>query len=122
MNNKLFDEKLYDELKEERILKLQQFLKDDFGFEILHDMGGTFHSKKISENTWQQLSGGGEDATDFDIVVGVPADSVRLQTGDDAGQVLKSWTLSEELGIDGKELTTVAMVKTFLMRFVEEGI
>ena len=100
----------------------QQFLQDDFGFEVLIDMGGTFYEKQISENTWQELSGGGEDATDFDVVVGVRADSVRLETSDDGGQILKSWTLSKELGIDGKELTTIAMVKTFLMRFVEAGI
>ena len=100
----------------------QQFLQDDFGFEVYRDMGGTFHSKKISENTWQELVGGGEDATDFDVVVRVPANSVRLETGDDAGQVLKSWTLSEELEIDGDTITTEGMVRTFLMKFVEEGI
>jgi len=99
----------------------QQFLKDDFGFEVLIDMGGTFHTKQISENTWQELSGGGEDATDFDIVVGVPADSVILTLGSYDSEKWKSWTLSEELGIDGKELTTIAMVKTFLMRYVEDG-
>ena len=100
----------------------QQFLQDDFGFEILHDMGGTFHTKQISENTWQELMGGGEDAIDFDTVVGVRADSVRLDTSDDCGNVIKWWTLSEELGIDGDTITTVGMVKTFLMRFVEEGM
>ena len=100
----------------------QQFLQDDFGFEIFCDMGGTFHIKQISENTWQELSGGGDDATDFDVVVGVRADSVRLYTSSDDGQFETLHTLSDALGIDGKELTTIAMVKSFLMRFVEAGI
>jgi hypothetical protein len=97
----------------ERTTNPQQFLQDDFGFEILHDMGGTFHEKQISENTRQTLSGGGDDADDFDTVVGVRADSVILQTDDD-GQGVEMWTLSEELGIDGDTITTVGMVKQFL--------
>jgi hypothetical protein len=100
----------------------QQFLQDDFGFEVLIDMGGTFYEKQISENTWQVLSGGGDEAIDYQKVVGVEAHSVLLETHDDCGRTILSRRLSEELEIHDDDMTTIAMVKTFLMRFVEEGI
>jgi len=101
--------------------KNQQFIIDTFGFELNRDMGGTFFEKEIAETKWMTLSGCPNSDEGMEYVVGSPASDVRLEINDDGGRTLRSWILSEELGVDEHTVTTEGMVKTFLMRFVEDS-
>ena len=102
-------------------MKSQQFILDKFGFELNQDMGGTFFEKEIAETKWMTLSGCPNSDEGMEHVVGSPASDVRLEIEDDGGRTLRSWILSEELGVDEHAVTTEEMVNNFLMRFVEDS-